>query len=827
MLDVANAYESMVEDLTEKNLTLGDKMAELEATVQSLESLREVDQEVEHQHNEYEAELRDEIEAQRATMHELKQSLSDQKTAIDDKDRTIARFRDLTHSNREEIDQLKAKLRSESGELESLKGTTHMALNQTMNLRTLAAAAREFEIEAAKQKLNSEQARLESTSLRSMIPSSIFTGTDEKVLRVRLLLGRIAGKADILLQSVRKNVESSLQQATKEDGAGSGVDILELLLGDKLAAVFCQAQEDRFMLDCHITTEEEFTDGISQLDTIQIGTLESVLDAGLASFLDGTLLVARSGESSVCQRLIQISDDWLASRHKATSSSNEGFPARSAVVKLRSRRDVASVCFSLCAAVTGIRSAKLTVVTPGSESREELKTMLVPAFDGAIDELLAVINVAQLFYRRAEIDLAPSVDDLDGLVAVGGDVVEMTRGCSSESQGIWSLVHDNLTAQRIQERSTDELVAFVQQSLATVLSSFKDKIVTLFKVVCRGAFTDAVAPRSERAAASAGKEGRSQWQVRAQAIHSELLGASTLRVKLNEATELYQALHTRIREMERAESQTRVVTQKLESDVLRLNGSLTQATEEKSQMEAQMAKEREQFSSSLDESHKDKVALDAANRELRKELQRAKESSSAASRAPAASAKASMTAGDSEAFRKAYGVLQDELHRVRSTLAKERLERVLGPAPVTNTRVGAESRSSKLSQATKELAKVSRQVKAELSMPCLVDLRDVSSSPRQQIVSQQLKQSKAHQSLTSLRSQIGNWMKEDGWGDDVVGSITRGENVFGWQPPEMERPPLLISRVTLSGGEASTASATIPLVLNGSDVQRLSRTLVC
>lgn len=825
MLDVANAYESMVEDLTEKNLTLGEKVAELETTVQSLESLREMDQEMEHQHTEYEAELRDEIDSQRTALQELKQAVSDQKTAMEDKDRTIARFRELTHSNREEINQLKARLRVEGGELESLKGTTHMALNQTMSLRSLAAAAREHEIEAAKQKILTEQARLESTYLRALIPSSIFTETDQKVLRVRLVLGRIAGKADVLLQILRKDAESMLQQEGKEDSVGAGVvAIPQLLLADKLAAVFCQAHEDHFMLECHLTTQEEFANGIEQLDTVQTNALESLLDAGLVTFLDGTLLTSRSGEASVCQRLTQVSDEWLSARYKAASSASEGFPARCAVVKLRARRSVASLSFSLCASISAARAAKAAIVSPGSESHEQLKTDLVPVLDGSIEEMLAVVNVAQLFYRRAEIDLATSDDDLEGLVAVGGDVVEMTHSCSMESQGIWALVQDNLSPNRLGSTSSEELVGFVQQTLLTVLGAFKDKVVALFKVVCRGAFTDAVAPRSHDRSNS---EGRPQWQIRAQAIHSELLGASTLRAKLNETTEICQTLHVRIRELERAESQARVVTQKLESEVLRLNTGLGQATEEKAQMEAQMAKEREQFNLTLDENHKDKVALDALNRELRKQLKRATEASNVSSRASSSTGKTSLSVGDVEAFRKAFRVLQDELDHVRVTLAKERLERVLGPISSSSTSAAPPSPTNKLALASKELRKLTRAVKSELSMPRLVDLRDMATPGRAQLVTQQLQASKAQQSLTDLRSRISGWMKEDGWGEDVAGAIARGESVFGWQPPEMERPPLLVGRVTLAGASKGLQADAVQLVMDGADVQRLSRSLVC
>ncbi|POM61565.1 Glycoside hydrolase, partial [Phytophthora palmivora] len=640
MLDVANAYETMVEDLTEKNLNLGEKLAELETTVQSLESLREVDQEMEHQHTEYEAELRDEIDSQRATLQELKQAASDQKTVLEDKERTIARFRDLAHSHREEIAQLKAKLRAESGAVESLKDTAHLALNQTMGLRALVAAAREHETEAAKQKIIADQARLENSFLRAVVPTSIFSETDQKVLRVRLTLGRIAGKSDILLQHIKKDLDTVAQQqpstsqtdGEKDDGASiTTVSVEQLILGDKLAAVSCQAKEDLFMLECHLTTEDEFTQGCSALDSSLTAALESVLDSALSAFSEGALLNGSRGGgdvTSLYDRLLQTSEEWHAGRVTQVTSAvgAESFGARSAVIKLRARKYVAKLTFSISAMVAFLRSSKRLLASsemPDDDQTAALRTELMPVMDKCLGELLSVLSVAQLFYRRAEIDLAPSDDDLDGLVAAGGEVMTSIQSYSTEAQSLSAALQAHLTQDGLLEhtKSVEELVQFAQQAVYDHTVAFKEKLALLYKLVCRGAFTDAVAPRT-RSEHVDGANGRPQWRIRAQAIHQELVDASTLRSNLAEMTELCNALHQRIREFERADSQHRVVAQKLESQVLQLTESVATMTSEKSQLEAQLTKEREQFDVALDESNKEKTLLNSLNRDLRKQLKR-------------------------------------------------------------------------------------------------------------------------------------------------------------------------------------------------------------
>uniref|UniRef100_M4C0L7 CAP-Gly domain-containing protein n=2 Tax=Hyaloperonospora arabidopsidis (strain Emoy2) TaxID=559515 RepID=M4C0L7_HYAAE len=848
MLDVANAYESMVEDLTEKNLTLGEKLAELETTVQSLESLREVDQEMEHQHTEYEAELRDEIDSQRAALQELKQAALNQKVVFEDKERTIARFRDLAHGHREEIAQLKAKLRDESGTVESLKDTAHLALNQTMGLRTLVATAREHEIEAAKQKIISDQARLEISFLRAVVPNSIFSEADQKVLRVRLTLGRIAGKVDILLHHLNKELDTAAHQQTSSDQqegeknesvSGAVVCVEHLILGDRLAAVSCQAKEDLFMLECHLTTDDEFAEGCSALDTSQTAALESVLDSALSAFSEGAFLNgSRSGSdaASLYDRLFQTSEEWHNSRVVQVSSATgaESFGARCAVVKLRARKSVAKLAFSISSMVTFLRTTK-SVLASSEPSNEEqasmLRTELMPVLEKCLGELLSLLNVAQLFYHRAEIDLAASDDDLDGLVAAGGEVVTSIHKYGVEAQSLLAALQSHLDqdGSPVHGKSAEELVQFMQQGVYDHVVAFKEKLAMLYKLVCRGAFTDAVAPRSRNEPAYSAN-GRPQWRIRAQAIHQELVDASALRSNLAEMTELCNTLHQRIREFERADSQHRVVAQKLESQVLQLTDGMAAAISEKTHLESQLSKEREQFVVALDESNKEKTLLSSLNRDLRKQLKRtsiAKDGSGG----NVVTKESVPSAIDAEAFQRAFHQLHTELHRVRSTLAKERLERLLGSSAGLNTRPSSVStKSDRLAQSLTEVAAFSRQVKAQLSMPRLVDLKQTASSSgssaRAQLTAEKLQQSRLQRDLTALRERVGAAVRDDGWGDEVTNAITRGERVFGWQTPKVARPPVFMGRVKL-GSSSATDSQAVQLVLNRSEVKYLSDALMC
>ena len=61
-------------------------------------------------------------------------------------------------------------------------------------------------------------------------------------------------------------------------------------------------------------------------------------------------------------------------------------------------------------------------------------------------------------------------------------------------------------------------------------------------------------------------------------------------------------------------------------------------------------------------------------------------------------------------------------------------------------------------------------------------------------------------------------MRDDNWDHDVTNAITHGECVFGWQPPETERPFVSQGHEKL-GSSAKSSSQCVQLVLNRYEVR--------
>lgn len=97
-LDDALGAEDMLEQLTERNLTLSEKVEELTATVEDLEALKELNDELEETHVETEKQLLEEIGLKDSQMRDLRRRGETLEESVVDYEGTIGQFRELVLS---------------------------------------------------------------------------------------------------------------------------------------------------------------------------------------------------------------------------------------------------------------------------------------------------------------------------------------------------------------------------------------------------------------------------------------------------------------------------------------------------------------------------------------------------------------------------------------------------------------------------------------------------------------------------------------------------------------------------------------------------------
>lgn len=97
-LDTALSAEDLLEELTVRNLALTEKIEEMKTTIEDLESLRELNDELEENHLAQERELREDIEQKDILIREQTKRIQTAEETNLDYESTIMRFRELVLS---------------------------------------------------------------------------------------------------------------------------------------------------------------------------------------------------------------------------------------------------------------------------------------------------------------------------------------------------------------------------------------------------------------------------------------------------------------------------------------------------------------------------------------------------------------------------------------------------------------------------------------------------------------------------------------------------------------------------------------------------------
>ncbi len=97
-LDDALGAEDLLEQLTERNLSLSEKLEEMAAELEDLEALKELNDELEESHVETEKQLQDELDYKDLVMREQQGIVDRLEENVADYENTIGQFRELVLS---------------------------------------------------------------------------------------------------------------------------------------------------------------------------------------------------------------------------------------------------------------------------------------------------------------------------------------------------------------------------------------------------------------------------------------------------------------------------------------------------------------------------------------------------------------------------------------------------------------------------------------------------------------------------------------------------------------------------------------------------------
>ena len=292
-LDTALGAEDMIEELTQKNLTLSEQMDDLRLTIEELESLKELNDELEINHTETEKQLQDEIDYQDAMLTEEARKLASQDGTIQDLEYTVSRFRELVATMQNDLEDMKASQQITENQANELTTRSRAMEDLNLKLQSSAAKAQVKAIDIELGKLHAQESAEHLTIVQMFLPESFKVERDsvQSLLRFR----RIEFKSRTLHDFIRERM-----------GDSSSMNMAE-------SSFFCNVLDK---LTCVSSTSRRFINNLKTCD------LESFKRLGAASFdldptersLDRWLSSLKKGEFGVSQCDTELSRlvSWLS-----------------------------------------------------------------------------------------------------------------------------------------------------------------------------------------------------------------------------------------------------------------------------------------------------------------------------------------------------------------------------------------------------------------------------------------------------------------------------------------------------------------------------------
>jgi len=238
--DVAHGSQDMLEQLTERNMALEERVEQLSTEVQELEALQAVNDELEATHLETEAQLQQELDMRDDKLTKFANEKEVLQMHLASHTSTIEQFRALVTELVKDRDTWRAKCNVPPAPAPSAPVPTISHSNSIPMAPRLRA-------------IEHEQTLLRLSITRSYLPPS-FKGADESALHSILFYDRIARWCDLIRQSLVQgiDIQEQLVQRTLDDVTLAGCHLRRSLthvyaLATQISAVLKSAHPDIYL----------------------------------------------------------------------------------------------------------------------------------------------------------------------------------------------------------------------------------------------------------------------------------------------------------------------------------------------------------------------------------------------------------------------------------------------------------------------------------------------------------------------------------------------------------------------------------------------------
>ncbi|CAG8559204.1 1862_t:CDS:10 [Ambispora leptoticha] len=216
-LDDALSAEDMLEQLTEKNLAMGERIEEMRITIDDLEALKELNDELEESHIENEKQLQSELDQKDILIREYTKRIEAAEETNADYENTINQFRELVANLQSDLDQIRQKEESQS-ESNNLSSQSQAMLNLNFQLQSTVMKQQAKQIDLELRKMEAVQASDKLSYVQSYLPESFFK-TENDSINCLLLLKRLVFKSELVIKQLDQihNIPEKLNAVVPEE----------------------------------------------------------------------------------------------------------------------------------------------------------------------------------------------------------------------------------------------------------------------------------------------------------------------------------------------------------------------------------------------------------------------------------------------------------------------------------------------------------------------------------------------------------------------------------------------------------------------------------
>ncbi|KAH8706620.1 dynein associated protein-domain-containing protein [Ilyonectria robusta] len=261
-LDNALGAEDMIEDLTERNMSMAEQIEELKAVIDDLESLKEINDELEINHVQHEKEMQEDLDFKDAVITEQVRRAGQQEETLEDMEYTLSRFRELVTSLQSDLDDMRASQAVTEGESEKLNDRSRAMMDLNMKLQISASKAQVKTIDLELRRLEAQEAEQHLDIVKLFLPDTYKEDQDSVLALLRFR--RLAFKATLLNGFIRERINGQPHPG-HEDDVFAGCDAV-----DKL--VWVSNMCDRFVNDmshCSIEQFSKYQNALHELEPVE------------------------------------------------------------------------------------------------------------------------------------------------------------------------------------------------------------------------------------------------------------------------------------------------------------------------------------------------------------------------------------------------------------------------------------------------------------------------------------------------------------------------------------------------------------------------------